>query len=622
MGSQHADNDANGVEGEPAEPPALVSYWNKPKGENQGQDHQKRYVVSCGVKQDSTDIRLNGRWMELSTQRVDTTSVAQAAVRKSKRRISRRGESTNMLDDQSRCKLPLIQPAGRFRLLWDACGLVLIMMDAFVLPVALAWELEGGWQSPGGIVLLLIFWVSVVFWSADVFLNFITAFYRSGKLVSDSPSIVRHYVQTWLVFDVALLTLDFMNAFTEMGELAALRYARIVRAFRLLRLLKMSKLQDILQEIAASTGRQWMMLVIAIVNTSFLILVVAHMLTCCWYWLGRLVEFDGIVSWIEISGATGLPVYVQYLHSLRYVMNAPSPPGISPESEKERLFDIMAYVFSLVVIGSAVSAIAGTLNELKAMNEASARQKREIRLYLTSQSASFELVSRIMKFVDYKLQRMSFVTFDPSLISPTLQTELFVGQRSRYLQVVPIFSLTSVLFPDVFATICAALEKDVYEQKEHVFAAGAWSTALHIAAAGVFNYIEGIEPDGKGVEIAGERWFGELSLYAEKTVHQTTLTAKSFAEMFSLSGSKLADCVRDSPGCTSMFCEYAKEFILASQKKRTTLSADEHEQMSRTCCEQNQYYQILYPDPTKLFANISIAPEVRALFTEAGGFKQ
>ena len=169
----------------------------------------------------------------------------------------------------------------------------------------------------------------------------------------------------------------------------------------------------------------------------------------------------------------------------------------------ERVFDILAYVFSLVVIGSSVSAIASTLNELKAMNEASARQRREIRIYLTSQSASFELVSRIMKFVDYKLKKMSFATFDPALISPTLQTELFVGQRSKYLKNLPVLSLCDELFPDVFARICAALTKHVFEQKEYVYTAGSWSTHFYISTAGVFNYVEGFDADAPPIEVQG-----------------------------------------------------------------------------------------------------------------------
>lgn len=56
-------------------------------------------------------------------------------------------------------------------------------------------------------------------------------------------------------------------------------------------------------------------------------------------------------------------------------------------------------VFVLVILGSSISKISGTMSELRAMNEEHSRQRREIRVYLTNQGASFELVSRIMKFV-------------------------------------------------------------------------------------------------------------------------------------------------------------------------------------------------------------------------------
>ena len=44
-------------------------------------------------------------------------------------------------------------------------------------------------------------------------------------------------------------------------------------------------------------------------------------------------------------------------------------------------------------------------------------------------------------------------------------------------------------------------------------------------------------------------------------------TKVTFGEMFALTGHDLADCVRESPGCTSMFCEYAKEFINSVKKR-------------------------------------------------------
>ena len=621
-GSTMTSNPKNGAEcnqdAAPCEPSAVIAHLTSLKDASGSKEtgHEKRYVVSCGMKQGANDIRLHGRWMELSTNKVDTESDAvwKTSTRKTKR-ISHRQKS-QLGESSSWC--PIIQPAGRFRLCWDAAGLFLILLDAFILPVTLAWDLQAGFTSVGGWIQSLAFWMSVIFWTTDVFLNFTTAFYKSGKLISDRSRIITHYIGSWLIFDLTLLSIDFLHAFTEMGELAALRYARIVRAFRLLRLLKMSKLQDILQEIAASTGRQWIMLVIAIVNTTFMILVVAHMLTCAWFWLGKATEAEGLyLSWIQRSAQEEnyeekLSIYVQYLHSLRYVMNSPSPPDISPESGYERLFDIFSYVFTLAVIGSAVSAIAGTLQELKAMNEASARQKREIRIYLTGQNASFELVSRIMKFVDYKLQKMSMVTFDPTLISSTLQTELFVGQRSKFLERLPILNLASELYPDVFASVCAALSKNVYEQKEYIFVTGAWSTALHITTTGCFLYMDS---ESSSQELEGEFWFGELSLYSEQTIHNSTLSARTFAEVFALSGKDLADCVRDSPACTSMFCEYAKDFVISMQRAGGSASIEDEAELALNCCKQNSFYQMLYPDPSKLFHNVSIAKKVHAFFT-------
>ena len=210
------------------------------------------------------------------------------------------------------------------------------------------------------------------------------------------------------------------------------------------------------------------------------------------------------------------------------VIGAPSPPMVAPENTVELFSDITIYVSCLMVLGTAVSKISNTLAELRAMNEEHDRQRREIRMYLTSQSAPFELVSRIMKFVDYRLDRrlavkgwghhrvhqslhhfmdlvslqviisqrleisllrlrlhrLAIHSFDQSLISKTLQTELYVNQRSPFLVQLPIFALCQAVFADVFADICAVLQKRVFEKKETVFAHGSWATVMEITASG------------------------------------------------------------------------------------------------------------------------------------------
>ena len=161
-----------------------------------------------------------------------------------------------------------------------------------------------------------------------------------------------------------------------------------------------------MQEIAASTGRQWIMLVVAIINTTVAILLIAHVMTCIWVGLG--VYIARTDNWLALAamendlGSPGpdsvqkLDPWLKYLHAFRYVMDAPSPPVIAPDSRAERVFDILTSIFCFVVIGGAISKISGTMVELRGMNEAKSKQRCEIRQYLQSQDASFELVSRVM----------------------------------------------------------------------------------------------------------------------------------------------------------------------------------------------------------------------------------
>eukprot|EP00913_Durusdinium_trenchii_P001541 g1426.t2 len=272
---------------------------------------------------------------------------------------------------------------------------------------------------------------------------------------------------------------------------------------------------EIIQELAASTGRQWIMLVIAILTSAIAATLVTHFITCIWFWIGYTIQQQeealqqGRESWILKAGAWDQPGGTQYIHSLRYVMNSPAPPTIAPESWEERLVDIMNNLFVLVVIGNVISKISGTMAELRAMNEARSRQRREIRL-----------------------EKMTPVTFDSSLISKTLQTELYMSQRGEFLEVLPIFHLTKEVFPDSFAAICACLKKHVFESKdpgmsEPENALSAWLQ---------------VEDAGKEQLVQGGEWFEELALYAEGLVHHSTLSSKAFSECWL---PKFMTCTKD-----------------------------------------------------------------------------
>ncbi|CAE7223254.1 Kcnh2 [Symbiodinium microadriaticum] len=269
-------------------------------------------------------------------------------------------------------------------------------------------------------------------------------------------------------------------------DLSFSRFARIVRIFRFIRLIKLAKVEGFIQEYAASTGRQWIIICAAIANSMFAIGLLNHVLACLWFWLGRTLASEGQSNWIAIAGAEQLTSFQQYLICFRRVMWPVVPAPISPESHFERLFDIGNNVLCILVLGIAIFKISATVLELLAMNEGRLKQRREIRRYLRSQKAPFELVSRVMKFVEYKLEKLQPNNYNTSLISLTLQTELYVNQRSSFLQALPICRLAKEVFPEAFASLCVALKRMVCENREEIFVAGTVAHRMYVTVAGTY----------------------------------------------------------------------------------------------------------------------------------------
>eukprot|EP00913_Durusdinium_trenchii_P027153 g25478.t1 len=71
---------------------------------------------------------------------------------------------------------------------------------------------------------------------------------------------------------------------------------------------------------------------------------VTHILTCLWFWLGKLVHEEGIrKSWLDLANVTELDLGLQYAHSASWILLPPSPPTLEPDSRVERLASLMCF---------------------------------------------------------------------------------------------------------------------------------------------------------------------------------------------------------------------------------------------------------------------------------------
>eukprot|EP00930_Biecheleria_cincta_P015588 TRINITY_DN12948_c0_g3_i2.p1 TRINITY_DN12948_c0_g3~~TRINITY_DN12948_c0_g3_i2.p1 ORF type:complete len:1228 (+),score=254.99 TRINITY_DN12948_c0_g3_i2:33-3716(+) len=593
----------------------------------------KDLASTSAASDERAAMRLHPRWMELATKCDQSTAQSsRVAVRaktvgrkRSKEKLpAQRTKSFEMVSNSSFLRrMKIVHPHSRFRLGWDLVGLSLVMLDAFLLPLSLAWDLSILPVDAGGAMLLCAFLFALFYWCADVFMSFNTGIYQAGQLVTDRFKIFCNYMRTFFLFDMVLVGVDIATFYGQFGGsseqqdssstevLRSIRSLRVLRAMRLLRLVKMSRLSTVIEEASVAAGRQWLVLVVAILKTVFVAMISAHGLACCWYLIGRLRSESGEQSWLTLAKAEHVGLFAQYLHAFQWILTPPSPLPVDPDSIIERMYCIIIVASVVFVIGGCLSKITGTLAEIRTINSEGSRKRREVRQYLQAQHVSMELTQRIMRFVDYKLERQSSVSLDHSLISPSLHIELHVSQRGGILSKLPIFQLTEDLFPEVFAALCGVLEKQVFGKQEFVFVADSWAQGINITSIGTFRITDETARDeivsprnNEGSEaqvFTGIHWFSEAALFAESMVHEVSLRAETFGEAYSLTGEALAHCLLNSPSCTAMLCEYAKALLanVVKHGERTLL-----EECSTEACQKNSFYLQLHPDPKTMLENI------------------
>ncbi len=142
------------------------------------------------------ELRLHNRWMQLSMQAEALIALSEYRRTGTSNRYSKHVTS-GLSEHLDNAGVSVFHPLGRIRVIWDLCGLVLLLADAILLPLSLAWDWHQGTKDAGSLFLLVVFLLSLVFWSCDIMMNLNTAFYQRGYLVLSRWEIFKHYMQTW-----------------------------------------------------------------------------------------------------------------------------------------------------------------------------------------------------------------------------------------------------------------------------------------------------------------------------------------------------------------------------------------------------------------------------------------
>eukprot|EP00930_Biecheleria_cincta_P070474 TRINITY_DN58113_c0_g1_i1.p1 TRINITY_DN58113_c0_g1~~TRINITY_DN58113_c0_g1_i1.p1 ORF type:complete len:1205 (+),score=191.75 TRINITY_DN58113_c0_g1_i1:102-3716(+) len=606
-------------------------------------------------------LKLHPRWQELETRNNELRNMEQLQrgesrepVRKNrmsslrlveKIRKSSATKSEELSSTKQTCSTQkTLHPHSNRRLSWDMVGLSLILLDGFLVPVSLAWDVDGSFDDFASAIMMVHMWVSFFFWLSDIVLNFNTGFYDSGKLKLRRRDIAIRYVKSWFLFDFVIVTIDFLSLASQMLQdesstgsamflrtLRTARYLRNLRTLRLLRLVKAGKITAVIEDASFASGMQWIILAFSMAKIGCIIFLVAHILACAWIFVALQGEHPQ-ATWLSLAEAQNLQGIVQYLHAMQWVLSPPSPAPVSPQNGYERAGCCLMIITVVVVIGSALSMFTGTLHELRTINNESAKRRRQVRHYLHTQNTPRDLTARIMRFVDFKLSAQSPVHYDPLLISSVLFSELIVTQRRHLLDPHPIFDLGFCMYPEVCPRLCQALERHYYGKLELVFSAGFLAEGMYITHNGMLTIMEEKKKPFAGDAIEKRksytvdetnftnelRYFTELSLYTSSIVHRQGLRVESFAEVFCLAGSSFCEALNNSPECTSMVCEYAKELLAVHERAMSSDEDIDDMRCAQRAVQANSVYMELNPDPNMDVHRLDLLQRAASVLEEAG----
>ncbi|CAK0821900.1 unnamed protein product [Prorocentrum cordatum] len=225
----------------------------------------------------------------------------------------------DMLVDRHRCQGLIQHPNSRYRLAWDLTGFLFIIYDLFVIPLYVFDLPDEGWAE------VALMWVSVSFWTVDIFVSFCTGYYIDGFLEMRPSRIARRYLRSWFGPDVAIVLMDWAFVVVGLGDAAGIlrirRSLRALRIIRALRLVRLAKIREIFTKITDGINSEFVrgggLILLSILKLVVSVVILNHYIACVWYALSGVQLSDSRqCSWVAKHGVDDASNTYKYLTSL------------------------------------------------------------------------------------------------------------------------------------------------------------------------------------------------------------------------------------------------------------------------------------------------------------------
>ena len=326
-----------------------------------------------------------------------------------------------------------IYPTHKFILIWECIILLVTIFYFFIIPIDIAFgNYKDNFDKSFIMKTIYVFFL-------DIIVNFNTAFYSSGQLITSKAKICKNYFYGRFFSDLFSLTFliltQIFNYSSDSWVIKAFAFTYLLRVKNLSRAI--SQFEDFLFCDEDSSN------IVSFFHLLVNILLFSHWSACIWKIVGSSDEENGWLAYYHVINQSLLNQYIFSLYYVVVVTNTVGFGDIVAQNIVERIFTILFIYTACVIFAYTINRIGMIVQNINKKEFEFKRTMNTINGYMKIKNIGFELKIKIRNYLEYiwhaeKLQKNETQEIINRL-SKTLKQELLLNANGFTLKKIPLF---------------------------------------------------------------------------------------------------------------------------------------------------------------------------------------
>lgn len=422
----------------------------------------------------------------------------------------------------------LLRPEGVVRVVWEILVTLVLLYLAFIIPYTSAFEPSN--QN----LLETIDLISLIVFSIDILLNFNTAYYNKGEIVTNRVKIAKNYAKFWLWID-SFSAIPFNYIFVQSSHhIQTVNFFKLARELKLLKLVRLSQLKTLIFRLEDQIANEKFVSLLMILKLLLYLFLIAHFFACIMFSISStdLGPNSFISSMSNKSYEATESTSDFYITSLYWAFSTMTAVGfgdLSPITTHERLFGVITMLLSSLMFGVIIGNI-GSLIEKYSIKETERRETlTNANTFMKKKNLQSNLINKVRRYIDYAFHFDTYkeVHLKDMLLnlSIPLQEEIFFHTNGHAIKACKVFDS----FPKTFSNqIAQVLQVEIFSPLDQIINEGQNPIGMYFILEGVVEVYDKAT-SRRIIVLSNKEYFGEIGLFTKKAC-VSSIVATDFTE--------------------------------------------------------------------------------------------